>query len=108
MITFQEKVWQATAMIPKGQVNTYGLIARAIKKPLASRAVGQALHCNPHWPQVPCHRVVRGTGEVGGFAGGSKKKIALLRQEGIEIDNERLVNLKDYLYSFDNRRIRLL
>jgi O-6-methylguanine DNA methyltransferase len=100
MISFQEKVWQTTAKIPKGKVSTYGLIAKAIKNPLASRAVGQALHCNPHWPKVPCHRVVRGTGEIGGFASGSKKKITLLRQEGIEIENGRILNLKYYLYSF--------
>ncbi|HVE14702.1 MAG TPA: MGMT family protein, partial [Elusimicrobiota bacterium] len=54
---FHQKVWKACAEIPKGQVRTYGWIARRIGSPKAARAVGQALGANPFAPTVPCHRV---------------------------------------------------
>ncbi len=87
---FASAVYRLTSHIPLGKVATYGQIARAMGKPQAARAVGQALHCNPFAPKVPCHRVVRNNGDLGGFAGGLKKKISLLRQEGIVIKDNRL------------------
>ncbi len=87
---FAEQVYQITGKIKLGQVATYAQIAQKIGKPLAARAVGQALHRNPFAPQVPCHRVVKSDGRLGGFAGGNKKKLSLLRQEGIIIKNNRL------------------
>jgi O-6-methylguanine DNA methyltransferase len=94
---FAEAVWEATKKIPRGKVATYALIARAIKNPKAARAVGNALNKNPYAPIVPCHRVVRSDGSVGGFASGSKKKIALLTKEGVAIKNSRVQNLPHYL-----------
>ena len=85
---FAGKVYHLTSLIPLGKVATYGQIARAMGKPHSARAVGQALHCNPFAPKVPCHRVVRNNGNLGGFAGGLKKKISLLRQEGIVIKDD--------------------
>jgi len=87
---FANKIYQITSKIKAGQVATYGQIAQAIKKPTAARAVGRALHNNPFAPQVPCHRVIKSDGRLGGFAGGNKKKLSLLRQEGIIIKNNRL------------------
>lgn len=68
--------------IPKGKTMTYAQVAAAIGNPKAVRAVGNALNKNPFAPQVPCHRVIRSDGSIGGFASGSKKKRALLRSEG--------------------------
>ncbi|HQO11075.1 MAG TPA: MGMT family protein [bacterium] len=87
---FAEQVYQITKKIKVGQVATYRQIAQAIGKPLAARAVGQVLHNNPFVPQVPCHRVIKSDGRLGGFARGSKKKLSLLRQEGIIIKNNSL------------------
>ncbi|MFA5034692.1 MAG: MGMT family protein [Candidatus Margulisiibacteriota bacterium] len=78
---FEKKVYAAVKLIPKGEVRSYGWVARRIGRPKAARAVGNALNKNPFAPIVPCHRVVAANG-LGGFAGGLKKKIALLRSEG--------------------------
>lgn len=69
--------------IPRGRVTTYSALARALGRPGAARAVGNALNKNPHLGAVPCHRVVRSDGRVGGYARGAKKKAALLRAEGV-------------------------
>ena len=69
MAGFSEKVWELTKRIPKGKVTTYGEIARALGRPGPARAVGQALKRNPHAPAVPCHRVVKSDGGLGGYGG---------------------------------------
>lgn len=60
---------------------TYKEVAMAIGLPKAYRAVGNALNKNPFAPKVPCHRVIRSDGTIGGFASGTKKKIELLKRE---------------------------
>ena len=82
--TFNQKVWQATQKIPRGKVTTYAAVARVLGKPKAARAVGNALNKN-RFRAVPCHRVVRSDGTVGGFARGTKEKMWLLKKEGITI-----------------------
>jgi len=96
---FAAKVYELTAQIPAGRIATYRELARALKIPGASRAVGNALNKNPYAPQVPCHRVIRSNGEVGGFANGTKKKIALLKKEGIIIKKKK-IDLTVYCYEF--------
>jgi len=80
---FQGKVLRAAMKIPYGTVSTYGKLAKTIGHPKSSRAVGNALSKNPFPPIVPCHRIVRGDGKVGGFSagGGKKLKEKLLRME---------------------------
>ncbi len=89
-MTFSERVWALTARIPRGRVTTYGAIARALGKPRAARAVGQALHRNPYAPDVPCHRVVGADGRLTGFAGGLAKKSHLLAAEGVAVTDGRV------------------
>ena len=79
---FERAVYRATRAIPYGKVATYGQIAKAIGKPNAQRAVGQALGKNPTSIVIPCHRVVASDG-LGGFTGGLHWKKKLLRLEGI-------------------------
>ena len=81
---FQQKVWLACATIPKGETRTYNWIAREIGKPGAARAVGAALGANPFAPAIPCHRVLRSDGKMGGYSGpgGIATKIKMLRKEG--------------------------
>lgn len=88
--TFAELVYAATCQIPRGEVRTYTDIAKAIGKPKAARAVGNALHHNPTLLTVPCHRVVRGNGSLGGYAGGIKKKKQLLQSEGVVVAGNRV------------------
>lgn len=80
---FQRAVWQACMSIPEGQTRSYKWIAQQIGRPGAVRAVGSALGKNPFAPAVPCHRVIRSDGTLGGFSapGGLKAKLNLLRRE---------------------------
>lgn len=80
--TFQRSVYEATRAIPWGKIATYGQLAKAIGKPNAPRAVGQALGANPVAIVIPCHRVVASGGGLGGFGGGLSWKRELLRLEG--------------------------
>ena len=79
---FQKTIWQQLVAIPFGQTRTYGQLAKQIKQPTASRAVGAANGKNPISIIVPCHRVVGTNGKLTGFAGGLKVKEQLLKLEG--------------------------
>ncbi|RKZ09473.1 hypothetical protein DRQ50_15090 [bacterium] len=79
---FQLKVWRALLRVPYGKLRTYGQLARTIRKPTATRAVGQAAGHNPLPILVPCHRLVGKGGSLVGFAGGITTKARLLRLEG--------------------------
>ena len=78
---FQQKVYDFVKTIPKGKTTTYKEVAVAIGKPKAFRAVGNALNKNPFAPVVPCHRVIRSDGKIGGFVHGTRKKVKLLQNE---------------------------
>ncbi len=80
---FQRAVLNAICRIPFGETRTYAWVARAIGKPGAARAVGQALHTNPIPIIIPCHRVVASDGSLGGYGGGLPLKKKLLRLEGV-------------------------
>ena len=84
---FQLKVWDYLKKIPRGSVKTYSQVAKAIGKPLAVRAVANAIGKNPLAPQIPCHRVIRLDGSLGGYSGkgGIKTKKLLLKREGITL-----------------------
>ena len=80
---FQIKVWNYLKKIPKGSVKTYKDVAIAINQPKAARAVANACAKNPYAPNIPCHRVIRSDGRLGGYSGrgGIKEKLRLLRSE---------------------------
>ena len=81
---FQIKVWNEIKKIPYGEVRTYKQIAESIGHPDSSRAVANACAKNPYAPIIPCHRVVRTDGSLGGYSGlgGVETKIRLLTEEG--------------------------
>lgn len=83
----QKKVWHALCTIPRGEVITYAALAKKVGKPRAVRAVASAVGRNPLAPMVPCHRVVRSDGTLGGYSakGGVKTKRALLKKEGVDV-----------------------
>lgn len=80
---FQKKVLLETRQIPRGKVISYGRLADRILAPKAARAVGSALAGNPFPLIIPCHRVVKSTGYLGNFGGGSEMKKFLLQMEGV-------------------------
>ena len=103
-VNFDEKVWKLMQRIPKGRVTTYSMIAKKLNT-RAYRAVGNACRKNPYAPRVPCHRVVRSDGTVGGFGGKTsgktvQKKIQKLRKEDVEIKNGKIINFEKVLFRF--------
>lgn len=96
MKSFNERCYLVLKKVPRGRVTTYREIAKALKSK-AYRAVGNAMKNNPYAPGVPCHRVINSDGSIGGFAGGTKKKIQLLKKEGIEIKKGK-IDLKKFSY----------
>lgn len=81
---FQKKVLMATFKIPKGETRTYKQIAQAAGYPKAYRAVGSVMKMNPFAPEIPCHRVIKSSGELGNYSGkgGKKGKERILVREG--------------------------
>jgi methylated-DNA-[protein]-cysteine S-methyltransferase len=101
-LNFEERVWKLMESIPKGRVTTYGLIAKKLNTK-AYRAVGNACRRNPYAPRVPCHRVVKSDGTVGGFGGKIsgktvEKKIQMLRREGVEIRQGKIADFERVLF----------
>ena len=84
---FQLKVWKYLKTIPKGSIKTYKEVAISIKIPKSPRAVANACGKNPYAPKIPCHRVIRSDGGLGGYSGrgGIKRKLSLLRSEKVDI-----------------------
>ncbi|MBU1200861.1 MAG: MGMT family protein [Nanoarchaeota archaeon] len=117
--SFEEKIYSLLRQVPRGRVTTYGELAKAAKTK-AYRAVGRAMKSNPYSfvrmdaknqndsraknpyaPIVPCHRVVKSNGEIGGFAHGIKKKIEILKKEGVIVKNNKVVDFEKLLFSKD-------
>ena len=93
---FQNLCYQTLEVkVPAGRVITYEGLAKLINYPKAHRAVGSAMNKNPFAPEVPCHRVVKSNGELGGFNSGTKAKIKRLKQEGVKVKNDKIVNFRN-------------
>lgn len=96
---FQKKVYDALLLVPKGKVTTYKLLGDFIGC-RSAQAIWQALTRNPHAPEVPCHRVIKTDGTIGGYAFWVSEKRAILNREGIYFDSwDKLINT-DIIYSF--------
>lgn len=81
MPSFTEKVYKVVSRIPRGKVLTYKQVAELAGSPSAYRAVGNILHKNIS-PEVPCHRVIKSDGSLGGYNGGTEMKERILKSEG--------------------------
>lgn len=97
--SFTEKCYELLKKVPKGKVVTYKNIAEKLHTK-AYRAVGNAMNKNSHPIIVPCHRVINSNGRPGGYSSGAKKKIELLKKEGIDIRNNK-IDLRKYGYFFE-------
>jgi methylated-DNA-[protein]-cysteine S-methyltransferase len=96
-MNFRDQCYKLLLEVPKGKVTTYQAIAHALGSK-AYRAVGTAMAKNPNTINVPCHRVVKSSGEIGNYAFGIERKIALLEKEGIVIKNGKVVNFANVFY----------
>ncbi|MDC0963864.1 MGMT family protein [Candidatus Pseudothioglobus singularis] len=99
MTPFQSECYKALEKVPSGKVISYAGLAEMIGRPKAHRAVGSAMNKNPFAPRVPCHRVVKSNGEIGGFADDINVKIKRLHKEGVEVLDNKVVNFKSILFS---------
>ncbi|MGC2668380.1 MAG: MGMT family protein [Candidatus Nitrosopolaris sp.] len=98
-ITDQD-VYVLLSKIPPGKVSTYGDIAKALGHPKAARAIGRIIANNPNPISIPCHRVVKSNGEIGGFAYGEQRKREILEKEGIKFQNRIVENFEEQRLSF--------
>ncbi len=101
---FNDRIWSMMRKIPKGKVTSYKELAMSLNCN-AYRAVGNACRNNPYAPEVPCHRVVKSNGDIGGFGGemdGKKveEKKRLLKKEGVTVKNGKVVDFEKILFKF--------
>ncbi len=97
-LSFSQRCYHLLLKVPKGEITTYKALAHALHS-RAYRAVGKAMNKNPHAPQVPCHRVINASGKLGGYASGIKRKMQLLKNEGVKIVNKK-IDVDKYGYIF--------
>jgi methylated-DNA-[protein]-cysteine S-methyltransferase len=98
-LKLEDKVYKKLLEVPPGMVTTYGELARAVGLTNGQRAIGRIMNKNPYPVIVPCHRVIKSTGKIGGYAWGKKIKTNMLSKEGIKIKNGKIVDLK-MIYRF--------
>ncbi len=98
-MTFNEKCYELLKLIPEGKITTYKEISKSLGSK-AYRAVGNAMNKNPNPIKVPCHRVVKADGSLGGYVYGNIKKIDLLKEEGVEVKGNKIVDFEDHMYHF--------
>ncbi len=89
---FEKDVYRAVSKIPNGEVRSYKWVADRIGRPKAFRAVGNALNKNPYPKTIPCHRVIKQDGSIGGYSEGAALKKKLLSLEGIDYTGKRCYN----------------
>ena len=96
----EEKVYKKLLEVPKGKVTTYGELAKAIGLKNGQRVIGRIMSKNPYPVIVPCHRVIKSDGKIGGYAWGEKVKAKMLSNEGIKIKNGKILDMKKDIYRF--------
>jgi len=99
-LNLDQKIYKKLLDVPKGQITTYGELAKAVGLKNGQRVVGKIMNKNPYPVIIPCHRVVMSTGKIGGYAYGEQIKINLLNDEGIQIKNGKIIDLKNRIYRF--------
>ena len=99
-MNLEQKIYKKLLEVPKGQITTYGELAKAVGLKNGQRIIGKIMNKNPYPVIVPCHRVVMSTGKIGGYAYGEHVKIKLLNDEGIQIKNDKITDLENRIYRF--------
>ena len=96
----EEKIYRKLLEVPLGNVTTYGDLAKAINLKNGQRIVGRIMKKNQFPVIVPCHRVVKSDGTIGGYAYGIERKKYMLSKEGLEINNDKILDFKKNLFRF--------
>lgn len=96
----EKKVYKKLLEVPKGKITTYGELAKAIGLKNGQRVIGKIMNKNPYPVIVPCHRVIKSGGKIGGYAWGEKVKAKMLSDEGIKIKNGKILDVEKSIYRF--------
>jgi len=99
-LNLEQKIYKKLLDVPKGKITTYGDLAKSVGLKNGQRVVGKIMNKNPYPVIVPCHRVVMSTGKIGGYAYGEHIKTKMLNDEGIKIQNGKILDLKNKLFKF--------
>ena len=99
-MSLEQKIYKKLLQVPKGQVTTYGELAKAVGLENGQRAIGKIMNKNPYPVIIPCHRVVMSTGKIGGYAYGEEIKSNMLAKEGIKIENGKILDWEDKVFRF--------
>ena len=99
-MNLDKKIYKKLSEVPKGKITTYGELAKAVGMKNGQRAVGRIMNKNPYPVIIPCHRVIKSDGKVGGYAYGEEIKSNMLTKEGIKIKNGKILDLKNRIYRF--------
>lgn len=99
-MNLDKKIYKKLLEVPKGKITTYGDLAKAVGLKNGQRAVGKIMNKNPYPVIVPCHRVVKSDGNVGGYAYGENVKIKMLSKEGIKIRKGKIPDFDNVVYRF--------
>lgn len=99
-MNIDKKIYKKLLEVPKGKITTYGELAKAVGLKNGQRAVGKIMNKNPYPVIIPCHRVVKSDGKIGGYAYGEDIKSDMLTREGIVIKNGKILDLENKIYRF--------
>jgi len=99
-LSLDKEIYKKLLEVPKGKITTYGELAKAVGMKNGQRAVGRIMNKNPYPVIIPCHRVVKSDGKVGGYAYGEEIKSNMLLKEGIEIKNGKISDLEKRIHRF--------
>jgi methylated-DNA-[protein]-cysteine S-methyltransferase len=99
-MSLDKKIYKKLLEVPKGKITTYGELAKAVGLKNGQRAVGKIMNKNPYPVIIPCHRVIKSDGKVGGYAYGEEIKSNMLTKEGIKIKNGKILDLENTIYRF--------
>jgi len=99
-MNLDKKIYKKLLEVPEGKITTYGELAKAVGIKNGQRTVGRIMNKNPYPVIIPCHRVVKSDGKVGGYAYGQKVKINMLSKEGIKIKEDKILDWENTVYRF--------
>ena len=99
-MNLDKEIYKKLLEVPKGKITTYGELAKAVGLKNGQRAVGKIMNKNPYPVIIPCHRVVKSDGKIGGYAYGEEIKSDMLTREGIIIKNGKILDLENKIYRF--------
>jgi methylated-DNA-[protein]-cysteine S-methyltransferase len=99
-MSLDKKIYKKLLEVPEGKITTYGELAKAVGFTNGQRAVGKFMNKNPYPVIIPCHRVVKADGKVGGYAFGEEIKTNMLKKEGIRVKDGKILDWENAVYRF--------